>query len=80
MAPEPIAPPILAGLKEFQHKTVEYVFRRLYTDPDAVHRFLVADEVGLGKTADPMARGGSSPTGWRSSSTSAARSTSCATV
>ena len=55
MAPEPIAPPILAGLKEFQHKTVEYVFRRLYTDPDAVHRFLVADEVGLGKTL--VARG-----------------------
>ena len=55
MAPEPIAPPILAGLKEFQRKTVEYVFRRLYVDTDAVHRFLVADEVGLGKTL--VARG-----------------------
>lgn len=41
---------ILAGLKDFQRDTVEYVFRRLYLDDDCTHRFLVADEVGLGKT------------------------------
>lgn len=41
---------ILAGLKDFQRSTVEHVFRRLYTDPDSSRRFLVADEVGLGKT------------------------------
>lgn len=50
-----LAPGVLSGLKEFQRATVDYVFRRLYTDPDAVHRFLVADEVGLGKTL--VARG-----------------------
>lgn len=42
-------------LKDFQRDTMEYVFRRLYTDPDATRRFLVADEVGLGKTM--VARG-----------------------
>lgn len=47
--------PILAGLKDFQRDTVEYVFRRLYLDADASDRFLVADEVGLGKTL--IARG-----------------------
>lgn len=41
---------ILASLKPFQRKTVEHVFRRLWTDRDPVDRFLVADEVGLGKT------------------------------
>src|SRR5262245_3446910 len=40
----------LAGLKDFQRDTVEHVFRRLWTDDDSVKRFLVADEVGLGKT------------------------------
>lgn len=45
----------LKPLKDFQRDTVEYVFRRLYTDPDATRRFLVADEVGLGKTM--IARG-----------------------
>ena len=47
--------PILDGLKDFQRNTVEYVFRRLYLDADASDRFLVADEVGLGKTL--VARG-----------------------
>jgi hypothetical protein len=47
--------PIVAGLKDFQRHTVEYVFRRLYLDTDATDRFLVADEVGLGKTL--VARG-----------------------
>lgn len=45
-----------AGLKDFQRETVEYVFGRLYADgPSATSRFLVADEVGLGKTL--VARG-----------------------
>jgi len=44
-----------AGLKDFQRDTVDYVFRRLYLDEDRVSRFLVADEVGLGKTL--VARG-----------------------
>jgi hypothetical protein len=46
---------VLAKLKDFQRDTVEYVFRRLYTDADPVSRFLIADEVGLGKTL--VARG-----------------------
>ena len=46
--------PALAGLKDFQRKTVEYVFKRLYGD-DSISRFLIADEVGLGKTL--VARG-----------------------
>lgn len=46
---------VLGGLKDFQRNTVEYVFRRLYLDEDPAHRFLVADEVGLGKTL--VARG-----------------------
>lgn len=40
----------LARLKDFQLRSVDYVFRRLYTDEDQVDRFLLADEVGLGKT------------------------------
>lgn len=40
----------LRGLKDFQRDTVEYVFRRMYLDAPAARRFLVADEVGLGKT------------------------------
>ena len=46
--------PVLAGLKDFQRQTVEYVFEQLY-GPSATKRFLVADEVGLGKTL--VARG-----------------------
>jgi hypothetical protein len=46
---------ILDGLKDFQRDTVDYVFRRMYLDDDCVRRFLVADEVGLGKTL--VARG-----------------------
>ena len=46
--------PALAGLKDFQRITVEYVFKRFYGD-DSTTRFLVADEVGLGKTL--IARG-----------------------
>jgi hypothetical protein len=51
----PNTPRILEGLKDFQQETVEYVYRRLYEDDDAVSRFLIADEVGLGKTL--VARG-----------------------
>ena len=49
-----LSAPALAGLKDFQRKTVDYVFRRLYGD-DPTSRFLIADEVGLGKTL--VARG-----------------------
>jgi hypothetical protein len=45
----------LQGLKDFQRRTVEYVFNRMYLDPNSARRFLVADEVGLGKTL--VARG-----------------------
>ncbi len=41
---------VLSGLKDFQRRTVDYVYRRLYEDCDPVDRFLIADEVGLGKT------------------------------
>jgi RecG-like helicase len=40
----------LAGLKDFQRRTVDYVFNRMYLDATPARRFLVADEVGLGKT------------------------------
>lgn len=42
-------------LKPFQRATVNYVFRRLFTDAQTTGQFLVADEVGLGKTM--VARG-----------------------
>jgi hypothetical protein len=51
--PDPKA--ILKGLKKFQRDTVEYVFQRMYLDDEPTHRFLIADEVGLGKTM--VARG-----------------------
>ena len=47
--------PILNNLRDFQQRTVDYVFGRLYLDKHAARRFLVADEVGLGKTM--VARG-----------------------
>ena len=46
---------VLATLKDFQRATVEYVFQRMYLDERPSRRFLVADEVGLGKTL--VARG-----------------------
>lgn len=46
---------VLSRLKDFQRDTVEHVFNRMYIDPKPAHRFLVADEVGLGKTM--VARG-----------------------
>ena len=51
--PDPEA--VLGGLKGFQRDTVEYAFERLYRASDSTRRFLVADEVGLGKTL--VARG-----------------------
>ncbi len=51
--PDTVGP--LVGLKDFQSATVDYVYRRLYEDEDRVDRFLIADEVGLGKTL--VARG-----------------------
>jgi hypothetical protein len=45
----------LRGLKDFQRATAHHVFKRLYLDDDPAHRYLVADEVGLGKTL--VARG-----------------------
>ena len=38
------------GLKDFQRRTARTVFRNLYGSKGSTHRFLVADEVGLGKT------------------------------
>lgn len=46
---------VLEGLKDFQLRTVEHAFERLFLAPDSTKRFLVADEVGLGKTM--VARG-----------------------
>ena len=46
---------VMEGLKPFQRDTVEHVFRQLYLEPDGSNRFLVSDEVGLGKTL--VARG-----------------------
>lgn len=55
MENEPFDPgAALAQLKRFQRRTVDYVFDRLH-GPDPVRQFLVADEVGLGKTM--VARG-----------------------
>lgn len=45
----------LSNLKDFQRRTVDYVFQRMYLDDDPAYRFLIADEVGLGKTL--VARG-----------------------
>lgn len=49
------AKPALDGLRGFQRRTVEHVFKRLYLDDQPADRFLVADETGLGKSM--VARG-----------------------
>ncbi len=41
---------VLRGLKDFQRRTAEYAFDRLFKATDSTQRFLIADEVGLGKT------------------------------
>ena len=45
----------LKPLKSFQRRTVEHAFHRLFMAKDGTGRFLVADEVGFGKTL--VARG-----------------------
>lgn len=41
---------ILKNLKDFQKRSSFNAFQRLYRDKDSTSRFLIADEVGLGKT------------------------------
>ena len=41
---------ILASLKDFQQASADYIFQRMYLDDPPARRFLLADEVGLGKT------------------------------
>lgn len=54
MSTHPDTASVLSGLKDFQRATVDYVFDRFY-GLKPTRRFLVADEVGLGKTL--VARG-----------------------
>lgn len=44
------AEPILGQLYGFQRDAVEHAFHRLFVAQDCTRRFLLADEVGLGKT------------------------------
>lgn len=46
---------VLEPLKPFQRRTVDHAFEQLFLTTDGTSRFLVADEVGLGKTM--VARG-----------------------
>lgn len=56
MSAEPFeAQAALGPLKAFQRRTVDYVFDRFYNPENPAYQFLVADEVGLGKTL--VARG-----------------------
>lgn len=56
MSAEPFkAASALGPLKAFQRRTVDYVFDRFYDPENPAFQFLVADEVGLGKTL--VARG-----------------------
>ena len=41
---------VLGDLKDFQRRTARWTFERMFDDQDPAVRFLVADEVGLGKT------------------------------
>ena len=41
---------VLADLKDFQRRTALWAFERMFDDQNPAVRFLVADEVGLGKT------------------------------
>src|SRR3954452_18075565 len=41
---------VLADLKDFQRRTAVWTFERMFDETDCSLRFLVADEVGLGKT------------------------------
>lgn len=55
MSATPPADEVLATLRAFQRRTAIYAFSRLFHPDDPSVRFLVADEVGLGKTL--VARG-----------------------
>ena len=46
---------VLGSLKDFQRRTAVFAFEKLFLDTNSPRRFLVADEVGLGKTL--VARG-----------------------
>ncbi|MGH2550386.1 MAG: DEAD/DEAH box helicase, partial [Thermomicrobiales bacterium] len=46
---------VMKDLKVFQRRTARYAFSRLYDETNPTPHFLVADEVGLGKTL--VARG-----------------------
>src|SRR5699024_7005370 len=51
LSPEQVtAEQVMQSLQPFQRATVDHVMNHLWKDPDAVDKFLVADEVGLGKT------------------------------
>ena len=51
MTPPPIdAEAVLADLKDFQRRTARWAFNRMFAEEEPAIRFLVADEVGLGKT------------------------------
>ena len=41
---------VLADLKDFQRRTAVYAFKQMFSGENPAIRFLVADEVGLGKT------------------------------
>ncbi len=41
---------VLGDLKDFQQRTARWTFQRMFDEHDPAYRFLVADEVGLGKT------------------------------
>ena len=41
---------VLGDLKDFQQRTARWTFQRMFDNHDPAYRFLVADEVGLGKT------------------------------
>lgn len=56
MKPNPVdLHAVWGSLKDFQRRTAEFAFEQLVLDPNSTRRFLVADEVGLGKTL--VARG-----------------------
>jgi len=56
MSAKPDTSKVMEGLKDFQRATVDYVCHRFFESGDQnTKRFLVADEVGLGKTL--VARG-----------------------
>lgn len=42
--------PVMRGLKDFQRRTVNFAYSRMFASESPALRFLVADEVGLGKT------------------------------